>query len=180
MGSPWTEHPSWELVAEASDVAGRDVEALLLHANADELRQTRNSQLATFVLSMVVFDAVTRVGAEAAGHAGHSLGEYTALTAAGVIDYADAVRLVSERGDAMQAAADDSKGTMAAILGLDDDQVNIACARVSGDVWVANYNAPGQVVIAGSPEAVTEASALAKELGAKRCLLYTSPSPRDS
>ena len=86
MGSPWTEHPSWELVAEASDVAGRDVEALLLHADADELRQTRNSQLATYVLSMVVFDAVTRVGAEAAGHAGHSLGEYTALTAAGVTD----------------------------------------------------------------------------------------------
>ena len=170
MGSPWTEHPSWELVAEASDVAGRDVEALLLHADADELRQTRNSQLATYVLSMVVFDAVTRVGAEAAGHAGHSLGEYTALTAAGVTDYADAVRLVTERGDAMQAAADGSEGTMAAILGLDDDQVDIACARVPGDVWIANYNAPGQVVIAGSPEAVSEASALAKELGAKRAM----------
>ena len=79
MGSPWTEHPSWELVAEASDVAGRDVEALLLHADADELRQTRNSQLATFVLSMVVFDAVTRVGAEAARHAGHSLGELSLI-----------------------------------------------------------------------------------------------------
>ncbi len=170
MGSPWTDHPSWELVAEASEASGRDVEALLLHADADELRQTRNSQLSTFVLSMVVFDAVTRVGAEAAGHAGHSLGEYTALTAAGVIDYADAVRLVTERGDAMQAAADDAPGTMAAILGLDDDQVDIACARIAGDVWVANYNAPGQVVIAGAAAAVEEASALAKELGAKRAL----------
>lgn len=170
MGSPWIEHPSWELVTEASDVAGRDVEGLLLHADADELRQTRNSQLATFVLSMVVFDAVTRVGVEAAGHAGHSLGEYTALTAAGVIDFSDAVRLVSERGDAMQAAADDAPGTMAAVLGLDDDQVDIACARVPGDVWVANYNAPGQVVIAGSTAAVEEASGVAKELGAKRVL----------
>jgi len=170
MGSPWTQHPSWELVTEASAAAGRDVEHLLLHADAEELKQTRNSQLATFVLSMVVFDAVTRIGAEAAGHAGHSLGEYTALTAAGVVDYTDAVRLVSERGDAMQAAADDSPGTMAAILGLDDDQVDIACARVPGDVWVANYNAPGQVVIAGSAEAVDEAAALAKELGAKRAL----------
>ncbi len=170
MGSPWTGHPSWELVAEASEVAGRDVEALLLHADADELRQTRNSQLATFVLSMVVFDAVTRVGAEAAAHAGHSLGEYTALTAAGVIDFADAVQLVSERGNAMQAAADDSPGTMAAVLGLDDDQVDIACARVAGDVWVANYNAPGQVVIAGTAAAVEEASTVAKELGAKRAL----------
>jgi len=170
MGSPWTQHPSWELVGEASEVAGRDVEALLLHADADELRQTRNSQLTTFVLSMVIFDAVTRIGAEATAHAGHSLGEYTALTAAGVVDYTDAVRLVSERGDAMQAAADDAPGTMAAILGLDDDQVDIACARVPGDVWVANYNAPGQVVIAGTKDAVDEASALAKELGAKRAL----------
>lgn len=170
MGSPWTDHPSWELVAEASEVAGRDVEALLLHADADELRQTRNSQLATYVLSMVVFDAVTRIGVEPTGHAGHSLGEYTALTAAGVVDYTDAVRLVSERGDAMQAAADNAPGTMAAVLGLDDDQVDIACARVAGDVWVANYNAPGQVVIAGDPAAVEEASAVAKELGAKRAL----------
>ena len=170
MGSPWTAHPSWELVSEASEVAGRDVEALLLHADAEELRQTRNSQLATYVLSMVIFDAVTRVGVEPTGHAGHSLGEYTALTAAGVVDYTDAVRLVSERGDAMQAAADGAAGTMAAVLGLDDDKVDIACARVAGDVWVANYNAPGQVVIAGSPAAVEDASAVAKELGAKRAL----------
>lgn len=170
MGAPWQDHPSWELVTEASDVAGRDVGALLLTADADTLKLTRNSQLTTFVLSMVAFDAITRVGIEAAGHAGHSLGEYSALTAAGVLDFGDAVRLVSERGDAMQAAADEQDGTMAAILGLDDGQVDIACARVAGDVWVANYNAPGQVVIAGAPDAVAEAGDVAKELGAKRSL----------
>ncbi len=170
MGAAWKDHPSWELVGEASEVAGRDVAQLLLEADADALKMTHNSQMATFVLSMVVFDAVTRVGVEAAGHAGHSLGEYSALTAAGVLDYTDAVRLVGERGDAMRAAADEQDGTMAAILGLDDDQVDIACARVAGDVWVANYNAPGQVVIAGAPVAVEEASALAKELGAKRAM----------
>ncbi|MFT7475603.1 MAG: [acyl-carrier-protein] S-malonyltransferase [Verrucomicrobiales bacterium] len=170
MGAPWKDHPSWELVAEASEVADRDVADLLLNADAETLKLTRNSQLTTFVLSMVVLDAVTRVGVEAAGHAGHSLGEYSALTAAGVLDFADAVRLVSERGDAMQAAADEHDGTMAAILGLDDDQVDIACARVAGDVWVANYNAPGQVVIAGAPVAVEEASSVAKELGAKRAM----------
>ncbi len=170
MGSAWKDHPSWELVTEASEVAGRDVAELLLTADADSLKATHNSQMATFVLSMVVFDAVTRIGVEAAGHAGHSLGEYSALTAAGVLDYADAVRLVGERGDAMRAAADEQDGTMAAILGLDDDQVDIACARVAGDVWVANYNAPGQVVIAGAPVAVEEASAVAKELGAKRAM----------
>ena len=170
MGAPWQEHPSWELVSEASEVAGRNVAELLLNADADTLKLTRNSQLTTFVLSMVTFDAITRVGIEAAGHAGHSLGEYSALTAAGVLDFADAVRLVSERGDAMQAAADEQDGTMAAVLGLDDDQVDIACARVAGDVWVANYNAPGQVVIAGAPDAVAEAGDVAKELGAKRLL----------
>lgn len=170
MGAAWKDHPSWELVSEASEVAGRDVAELLLTADAETLKLTRNSQLSTYVLSMVVFDAVTRLGVEAAGHAGHSLGEYSALTAAGVLDYSDAVRLVSERGDAMQAAADEKSGTMAAILGLDDDQVDIACARVPGDVWVANYNAPGQVVIAGAPVAVEEAGAVAKELGAKRAM----------
>ena len=170
MGSPWADHPSWELVEEASDASGRDVSALLLEAEKDELMLTRNSQLATFVLSMVAFDAVTRVGVESTGHAGHSLGEYSALTAAGVLDYADAVRLVTERGEAMQSAAEEHPGTMAAVLGLDDEQVNIACARVAGDVWVANYNAPGQVVIAGRAETVDQAGTIAKELGAKRLI----------
>jgi [acyl-carrier-protein] S-malonyltransferase len=170
MGEPWREHPSWELVAEASEAAERDVEALLLEADADELKQTRNAQLSTFVLSMVVLDAVARVGVDAAGHAGHSLGEYSALTASGALDYADTVRLVTERGEAMQVAAEDREGTMAAVLGLDDEQVEIACARVGGDVWVANYNAPGQVVIAGSPDAVQEAGRIAKEIGGKKLM----------
>lgn len=170
MGAPWQDHPSWELVAEASEAAGRDVETLLLHADADELKQTRNAQLTTFVLSMVVLDAVSRVGGEAAAHAGHSLGEYSALTASGALDFADAVKLVAERGEAMQVAAEDRTGTMAAMLGLDDDQVEEACARVGGDVWVANYNAPGQVVIAGDPDAVAEAGRVAKEMGGKKLM----------
>ncbi|MFQ5556134.1 MAG: ACP S-malonyltransferase [Acidimicrobiales bacterium] len=170
MGAPWADHPSWELVAEASEASDRDVEHLLLHADAEELTHTRNSQLATFVASMIALDAVARLGAEAAGHCGHSLGEYTALTAAGVLDYADAVRLVTERGDAMQAAADEREGAMAAVLGLDDDLVTIACSRVGGDVWVANLNAPGQVVIAGAPPDVDRAGAIARELGAKRVM----------
>ncbi len=170
MGLPWTEHPSWELVHEASDAADRDISDLLCNADADTLKETRNSQLATYVLSMVALDAVTRIGVEAAAHAGHSLGEYSALTGAGVLDFGDAVRLVAERGDAMQHAADEQSGTMAAVLGLDDDQVDIACARVAGDVWVANFNAPGQVVIAGDPDAVAEAGEVARSLGAKRAM----------
>lgn len=170
MGAAWADHPSWELVEEASDAADRDVAALLLDTDADELTMTRNAQLATFVTSMVVLDAVSRLGAEAVAHAGHSLGEYSALTAAGALDYADAVRLVTERGDAMQSAADEQDGTMAALLGLDDDQVDIACQRAAGDVWIANYNAPGQVVIAGVPDDLDRACAIAKELGAKRAM----------
>jgi [acyl-carrier-protein] S-malonyltransferase len=123
MGEAWLDHPSWELVAEAAEASEREVEHLLLRADTDELRQTRNSQLATYVASMVVLDAVERTGIEPAFHAGHSLGEYSALTAAGALSFADGVKLVTERGNAMQAAADGTPGTMAAVLGLDDDDV---------------------------------------------------------
>lgn len=170
MGTEWAKHPSWELVEEASDAAGRDIADLLLHTDKDDLTRTSNAQLATFVTSMVVLDAVSRLGVVPSAHAGHSLGEYTALTAAGALDFNDAVKLVAERGDAMQAAADQQDGTMAAVLGLDDDQVDIACQRTAGNAWIANYNAPGQVVIAGSPEDLDKAIALAKELGAKRAM----------
>jgi [acyl-carrier-protein] S-malonyltransferase len=170
MGAPWRDHPSWELVTEASAVAERDVAHLLLDADADELKATRNSQLATMVLSLVVLDAVERLGVEPVAYAGHSLGEYTALVASGAIAFDDGVRLVRERGEAMELAGNEHVGSMAAVLGLDDDKVEVACARTDGDVWVANYNAPGQVVIAGDPEAIRDAGAEASKLGAKRTM----------
>ena len=170
MGAAWAEHPSWELVGEASECAGRDLAKLLLEADAEELRHTRNSQLATFVLSLVVLDAVERVGVAPNACAGHSLGEYTALVATGALSFADGVRVVTIRGEAMQEAADERPGTMAAILGLDDTDADAACRRADADVWVANFNAPGQVVIAGSPEGVTAASSAAKDLGAKKVM----------
>ena len=97
MGRPWGDHESWELVDEASDVAGRDVGELLLDADADELKDTRNAQLTTFVSSLMVLDAVERLGIEPSFCAGHSLGEYTALTATGALGFDDGVRLVVER-----------------------------------------------------------------------------------
>jgi [acyl-carrier-protein] S-malonyltransferase len=118
----------------------------------------------------MVLDAVERLGIEPSFCAGHSLGEYTALTATGALSFDDGVRLVVERADAMHDAGSDNPGTMAAVLGLDDDQVEVACRRADSDVWVANFNAPGQVVIAGSPEGVAKASAVAKELGAKKVM----------
>jgi [acyl-carrier-protein] S-malonyltransferase len=170
MGRPWVDHESWELVDEASAVADRDVARLLLDADADELKDTRNAQLTTFVSSLMVLDAVERLGLEPAYCGGHSLGEYTALTAAGALSFEDGVRLVCERADAMHNAGIENPGTMAAVLGLDDDLVEVACRRADSDVWVANFNAPGQVVIAGSPEGVATAAAHAKELGAKKVM----------
>jgi len=170
MGRPWADHDSWELVEEASEVAQRDVAYLLLDADADELRDTRNAQLTTFVSSLMVLDAVERLGIEPSFCAGHSLGEYTALAATGVLGFDEGVRLVCERAEAMHHAGSEHPGTMAAVLGLDDDQVEVACRRADSDVWVANFNAPGQVVIAGSPEGVAAAGAVAKELGAKKVM----------
>lgn len=170
MGRPWVDHESWELVAEASEVAGRDVARLLLDADADELKDTRNAQLTTFVSSLMVLDAVERLGIEPNFCAGHSLGEYTALAATGALGFQEGVVLVAERAAAMHDAGNAQPGTMAAILGLDDDQVEVACNLADADVWVANFNAPGQVVIAGSPAGVEAAGKHAKDLGAKRIM----------
>lgn len=170
MGAAFADDPSWSIVQEASDAVGRDVAHLLLDADAGELVETRNAQLGTFVHSMVVLDALRRRGLEPQAVGGHSLGELSALCAAGVLDFADAVGLVAERGEAMQVCCTEQKGTMAAVLGLDEPQVTEVCAAVDGDVWVANLNAPGQVVMAGDPAAIDAASAAAKDAGAKRVM----------
>jgi [acyl-carrier-protein] S-malonyltransferase len=170
MGEAWREHESWELVEEASDHAGRDVAELLLHADAETLRDTRNAQLTTYVTSLIVLDAVERLGIEHDVCAGHSLGEYTALSASGSMEFGEGVRLVSERAAAMHEAGSARIGTMAAVLGLEDDQVEIACRLAQSEVWVANINAPGQIVIAGSPEGVAAAGEQAKILGAKKVM----------
>lgn len=175
MGLPWADHPSFEVVKAISEASGRDVEALLCQADAETLKATRNAQLATFALSAVIFKAACqagldlgRLGGEVA-LAGHSLGEYSALAAGGAIALEAAAHLVSERGEAMEAAAQARAGTMAAVLGLEPEAVAQAC-EAAGEAWPANDNAPGQVVIAGTVEAVEVASAEARRLGAKRVL----------
>jgi [acyl-carrier-protein] S-malonyltransferase len=170
MGRAWQEHPSWEVVEEASAVAGRDVARLLLDAEPEELTLTGNAQLSTFVLSLLILDAIERVGIEPRLCAGHSLGEYTALAASGALGFEEGVRLVVERGEAMHCAAEERPGTMAAVMGAEDDAVEAACQRAEGEVWVANYNAPGQVVIAGTKAGVATATERAKELGARKVL----------
>src|SRR5579875_2749138 len=159
MGAPWTGHPAWAVVDRISEATGRDVAALLTEADAETLKATRNAQLAAFALSLVTLYAARASGLEyvpVAAVAGHSLGEYTALVASEAIPAEAGARLVAARGEAMQAAADAQPGTMAAVLGLEPDLVRKACAEVEG-AWPANDNAPGQVVIAGTPDGVERA-----------------------
>ncbi len=155
-----------------SDSTGRDVGELLLDADADTLRATRNAQLAAYTLSAVILDATRAAGVDlsaTAATAGHSLGEYTALLAAGALDLAEGARLVAARGEAMQHAAEVGPGTMAAVLGLEPEMVAEAC-QGEREAWVANDNAPGQVVVAGTEQGVARASEAARKLGAKRVM----------
>lgn len=167
MGAPWIGHPAWSVVADITEATGVDVAHLLLEADADELRDTANAQLAVFALGMVVFEAVRDAGVKAMAVAGHSLGEYGALVASRALTLADASRIVKARGEAMRSAAGSRTGTMAAVLGVDDSDVEVACASVDGDVWPANFNTPGQVVIGGDPGAVALAGVFAEQYGAR-------------
>ena len=167
MGRAWDNHASWELVKDASDASGRDLEHLLLHADTEELTETRNAQLATFTMSLVVLDAVERLGIEPTSCAGHSVGEYTALVAAGTLGFEAGFKVVAERGDAMQATADDEPGVMVMVAGSDAETVDIACRLADGPVWLANDNSVEEVVIAGERQTVERAGAKAIELGAR-------------
>lgn len=158
---------------EAGDVLGYDLWDLVQHGTEEELAKTHITQPAILTASVAIWRLwQERGGAEPALMAGHSLGEYSALTCAGVLVFSDAVALVQKRGLYMQTAVPLGVGAMAAIVGLDDDKVIAACAAARGDqeVSAVNFNSPGQVVIAGHAEAVARASELCKEAGAKRAL----------
>ena len=150
MGRPWADHESWELVDEASEVAGRDVGGLLLDADADELKDTRNAQLTTFVSSLMVLDAVERLGIEPASAPGTASASTRRSPPPARSPSTTACASCPSGPRRCTRPGADKPGTMAAVLGLDDDEVEVACRRADADVWVANFNAPGQVVIAGS------------------------------
>jgi [acyl-carrier-protein] S-malonyltransferase len=159
--------------SEASDALGQDLWALVTDGPAELLNQTVNTQPAMLAADIAAWRVWQTAGGTApALLAGHSLGEYAALVAAGALGFADAVKLVRLRAEAMQAAVPEGVGAMAAILGLDDDAVRAVCAdAAAGEVVEAvNLNSPGQVVIAGNKAAVERAMVLAKEKGAKRAL----------
>ena len=162
-----------DVLAEASDALGQDLGKLIAEGPAEQLGLTVNTQPVMLTAGYAAYRAwISLGGVEPALVAGHSLGEYTALVAAGVVSFRDALPLVRFRAQAMQEAVPPGVGAMAAILGLDDDGVHLACAEAAqGEVVQAvNFNSPGQVVIAGHAAAVKRACDAAKARGAKRAL----------
>ncbi|CAN5216639.1 MAG: ACP S-malonyltransferase [Euzebyales bacterium] len=166
MAAPWRDHPGFARWAEADEVLGRDTTRLGLEADADELRAPASCQVALFVHGAVVLEGwLAAGGAEPVAAAGHSLGEYDALAAAGVLSFADGLRLVDARARHTQAAADASPGTMVACLGFDVDDVRAAAGEFGAHI--ANDNAPGQVVVAGARRALAALRDRLSEAGGK-------------
>ena len=169
-----------ETYQQASEVLGYDLWDLVQNGPAEKLNETVVTQPAMLAAGIAAWRSWQSMdGDSPAFMAGHSLGEYSALVASGALDFADAVTLVKRRAELMQEAVPAGAGAMAAILGLDDDQVRAACqAAADGEiVSPVNFNSPGQVVIAGHKAAVERATEVAKEAGARRALLLSVSVP---
>ena len=167
MGLPWRSHSARTLLSDISDISGVDVARLVDEADKEELVRTDNAQLATFALSAMAGAACGGLNADLA--IGHSLGEYSALAFAGILDLASATRLVLERGRAMAEASSLTPGTMVAVLGAEPDVLLRAIASFPGLV-VANRNAPGQCVVAGPLESINAFREQSKELGIRKVM----------
>lgn len=157
-----------ELMLQANEELGFAITDIMFEGSDEDLRQTRVTQPAIFLHSVVACRLMTKLRPDMV--AGHSLGEFSALVIAGALDMGDGLRLVSQRAQAMQEACELCPGTMAAVLGLPDDKVAEVCGSVEDVVVAANYNCPGQVVISGSLSGVELACRALKEAGAKRAL----------
>jgi [acyl-carrier-protein] S-malonyltransferase len=167
-----------KLYEEASAALGYDVKELSFSGPQEELNKTFRTQPCILTASIAAHRVLTSNGITAYAMAGHSLGEYSAIVAAGVIPFKEAVKLTEKRGMFMQEAVPEGQGLMAAILGLDRQKVDDICLSVeSGYVSPANYNSPGQIVIAGEKHAVEDAMKLAKTAGAKRALALAVSAP---
>jgi len=167
-----------EIYKEAEEVLGYDIAKLSFNGPQEELNKTFRTQPCLLTLSLAAFKVLSLKGIIPFCVAGHSLGEYSAIVASGTISFREALRLTEKRGQYMQEAVPEGKGLMAAILGLDKEEVDSICHSVnSGYVSPANYNCPGQIVISGEKEAVEEAVELAKEAGAKRTVILSVSAP---
>lgn len=154
---------------EAKEILGFNIQEIMFDGDAAALKQTKVTQPAVFLHSVLAY--LSLQSNDAAMTAGHSLGEFSALVAAGVLNFSDALSLVAQRAQAMQEACELQPSTMAAVLGLDDETVATCCEKITKEVVVAaNYNCPGQIVISGSMAGIAMAEQALKEQGAKRVL----------
>lgn len=156
-----------ELFEKANEILGFRITDIMFAGTPDELKQTKVTQPAVFLHSVILAKAL---GVKPDAVAGHSLGEFSALVVAGALSFEDGLKLVSKRAMAMQQCCEQQPGGMAAVLGLDDKSIEEVCASVEGCVVAANYNCPGQLVISGADEAVDQACMKLKEAGARRAL----------
>src|SRR5262245_58611744 len=168
MGTPWRDHPTWRIVTAAEAATGEPLAELLLDAPAERLARTREAQLSVLLTSLLAWDSLRDNLPDPVAFAGHSLGQVTALVAAGVLSLEDGVRFAARRAELTQAAADAHPGRMAALLGATPEQAVAACEAAPDECWLANDNAPGQVVIAGTPAGVDAACERARDLGIRR------------
>ncbi len=155
------------LFEKANEILGFRITDIMFEGSADDLKQTKVTQPAVFLHSVILAKVL---GVKPDAVAGHSLGEFSALVVAGALSFEDGLRLVAKRAMAMQKCCENEPGGMAAILALEDEVVEKVCQEIEGVVVAANYNCPGQLVISGADEAVDAACAKLKEAGAKRAL----------
>ena len=171
MAEPWLDHPAWKIIEQAESALGEPLAPLVLDAASEpRLARTREAQLAVLCTSLVAWEAARPFLGDVVAFAGHSLGQITALIAAGVLDLDDGVRFAARRAELTQAAADAHPGRMAALLGASLEDADAACTAAPAACWLANDNAPGQVVIAGTPDGLDAALAHAKEIGVRRAM----------
>lgn len=156
-----------EMFEQANQIIGFRITDIMFSGTAEQLRQTDVTQPAVFLHSVIL---AATLGLTPKGVAGHSLGEFSALVAAGAIDFESGLKLVIKRASAMHKACTENHGTMAAILALADNKIEEICSQIDGIVVAANYNCPGQLVISGDTEAVTQACEQLKAAGARRAL----------
>ena len=168
-----------KLFDEADDALGYSIRKICFDGSEDDLKLTANTQPAILVVSVIVNEILKSEGITSDIAGGHSLGEYSALVAAGTLKFSDAVKLVHKRGQFMQEAVPVGEGAMAAIIGLDDDVIVQICAEVSsvGEVQAVNFNCPGQTVIAGKIAGVEAAVDKLKSVGAKKAVLLPVSAP---
>jgi [acyl-carrier-protein] S-malonyltransferase len=176
MGSAWAGHSAWHLVESASAVAGRDLApSLLSPENAPA--HTADVQLCVFLVSMMAWEAARPFLSAPVVFAGHSFGQISALTAAGVLSFEDGIRLTISRGEVAAEAGRRQPGGMIAVLGLANNKATWACSAAPGECWLANDNAPGQVVLAGTQAGLARAAQRALRLGARKLIRLAVEGP---